>query len=216
MARILISGCSYGCGEWLPKCPLRLHRGIAQYLKEAGHEVKNVSQGGSNNWICVDRIKDIHQDYDHVIYLMTAVSRDFLGYDTNKTALANAADKANEILGWVWDLCGPRTIMVGALYKIPKNNYAFAAQFNGIDLLVPDNVWPETYVNPHDLIKLHYNHESPMVINLDTFKREILNCNDDAVWSTMRDHPEWFWPDGFHWNRQAHRVVTDEILKYIK
>jgi hypothetical protein len=216
MARILITGCSYGCGEWQRDNPLRLHRGTAQYLEEAGHEVKNVSRGGSNNWICIDRIKDLHQDYDYVIYMMTAVSRDFLGYDTTKTALENAEQKAQEIINNVWEMCGPKTIMVGALYKIPANNYQFVARFNGIDLLVPDNQYPEVYVNSHDLIKLHYNERGPMIIDLITFKREILNCNDDMVWKTMKDHPRWFEPDGFHWNRQAHRVVADKILEYIK
>jgi hypothetical protein len=216
MARILITGCSYGCGEWQRDNPLRLHRGTAQYLEEAGHEVKNLSRGGSNNWICIDRMKSLHQEYDYVIYMMTAVSRDFLGYDTTKTALENAEQKAQEIVNNVWDMCGPKTIMVGALYKIPANDYKFVAQFNGIDLLVPDNQWPEVYVNSHDFIKLHYNTQGPMIIDLLTFKREILNCNDDLVWQTMKDHPEWFEPDGVHWNRQAHKVVADKILEYIK
>ena len=217
MARVLITGCSYGCGEWQHNSPMQQHRGLAQYLEEAGHTVTNVSRGGSHNAICIERITDIHQDFDCVIFMMTAVSRDLANhYDVSKSVLENVKQRADQIVDAVWELCGSRTIMLGALYKIPSNNYNFIAQFNGIDLLIPDNQWPDCYADSHDFIKLHYRIRGQSEIDLNTFKQQILNCNDDAVWSTMKQHPEWFEPDGKHWNRHAHRIIAAEVLKYIK
>ena len=213
--KILITGCSYGCGEWSNNPYGNTHGGIAAYLEEKGHTVKNVAKPGANNCVALENIKKIHKEFDHVIFLLTAVSRDvnsYFPYDSTISALDNADKIANRVIEEIHSVCGPKTILVGALYKVPANNLKFLAQFNGVDILIPDNEFPTTYFNPHDLMSLH---NGPGHIDLKTFKKEILKCNDEYFWKTMEQHPEYYQPDGVHWNRAAHRVITEEILKYL-
>ncbi len=213
--KILITGCSYGCGEWNKNPYGNTHGGIAAYLAEQGHKVRNVSKAGANNCVALENIKHLHQHFDRVIFLLTAVSRDvgsYFPYDKTASALDNASRIADRVIEEIYKTCGPKTILIGALYKIPKNNLQFLAQFNGMDVLMPNNQFPECYFNPHDLMSLHYG---PGTIDLKTFKKEILNCNDEHFWKTMEDHPEHYQPDGVHWNRSAHRIIAEELSKYL-
>lgn len=213
--KILITGCSYGCGEWNNDPYGNTHGGIASYLTEKGYTVKNVSKPGANNCVALDNIKNIHKEFDHVIFLLTSASRDvnsYFPYDSTISALDNADKIANRVIEEIYKACGSKTILVGALYKVPKNDFKFLAQFNGVDILIPDNRFPECYFNPHDLMSLH---NGPSHIDLKTFKKEILKCNDEHFWKTMEEHPKFYQPDGVHWNREAHRIITQEILKYL-
>lgn len=213
--KILLTGCSYGCGEWNNDPYGNTHGGIASYLTEKGYAVKNVSRPGANNCVALDNIKNIHKEFDHVIFLLTSASRDvnsYFPYDPTISALDNADKIANRVIEEIYKACGSKTILVGALYKVPKNDFKFLAQFNGVDILIPDNRFPESYFNPHDLMSLH---NGPGHIDLKTFKKEILKCNDEHFWKTMEEHPEFYQPDGVHWNREAHRIITEEILKYL-
>jgi hypothetical protein len=213
--KILITGCSYGCGEWSNNPYGNTHRGIAAYLEEKSYTVTNVSKPGANNCVALENIKKIHKEFDHVIFLLTAVSRDvnsYFPYDSTVSALDNANKIANRVIEEIYKICGTKTILVGALYKVPANNLKFLAQFNGVDILIPNNKFPESYFNPHDLMSLH---NGPGHIDLKTFKKEILKCNDEYFWKTMEEHPEYYQPDGVHWNREAHRIITEEILKYL-
>ena len=213
--KILITGCSYGCGEWGNKPYGNTHGGIAAYLEAKGYTVNNVSKTGANNRTALENIKKTHKEFDHVIFLLTAVSRDvnsYFPYDSTISALDNANKIANRVIEEIDKVCGPKTILVGALYKVPANNLKFLAQFNGVDILIPDNKFPTNYFNPHDLMSLH---NGPGHIDLKTFKIEILKCNDEYFWKTMEEHPEYYQPDGVHWNREAHRLITEEILKFI-
>lgn len=213
--KILITGCSYGCGEWSNNPYGNTHKGIAAYLEEKGYTVTNVSKPGANNCVALENIKKIHKEFDYVIFLLTAVSRDvnsYFPYDSTVSALDNANKIANRVIEEIYKVCGTKTILVGALYKVPTNNLKFLAQFNGVDILIPNNKFPESYFNPHDLMSLH---NGPGHIDLKTFKKEILKCNDEYFWKTMEEHPEYYQPDGVHWNREAHRIITEEILKYL-
>jgi hypothetical protein len=49
--KILITGCSYGCGEWSNNPYGNTHKGIAAYLEEKGYTVTNVSKPGANNCV---------------------------------------------------------------------------------------------------------------------------------------------------------------------
>jgi len=213
--KILITGCSYGCGEWNNNPYGNTHGGLASYLSEKGYTVKNVSKPGANNCVALENIKKIHKEFDCIVFLLTAVSRDvnsYFPYDSTISVLDNANKIANKVVEEIYKTCGSKTILIGALYKIPKNNLKFLAQFNGVDILIPDNKFPESYFNPHDLMSLH---NGPGHIDLKTFKKEILKCNDEYFWKTMEEHPEYYQPDGVHWNREAHRIITEEILKYL-
>ena len=213
--KILITGCSYGCGEWSNNPYGNTHKGIAVYLEEKGYTVTNVSKPGANNCVALENIKKIHKEFDHVIFLLTAMSRDvnsYFPYDSTVSALDNANKIANRVIEEIYKVCGTKTILVGALYKVPANNLKFLAQINGVDILIPDNKFPTNYFNQHDLMSLH---NGPAHIDLKTFKKEILKCNDEYFWKTMEEHPEFYQPDGVHWNREAHRIITEEILKYL-
>jgi predicted amino acid-binding ACT domain protein len=50
---IIVAGDSWGCGEWVldqSGTTVMNHGGIAQYLREHGHDVINVSQAANSNW----------------------------------------------------------------------------------------------------------------------------------------------------------------------
>ena len=58
--RILITGDSWGCGEWdgLNVDYRVTHAGIEQYLRDDGYDVENISIGGNNNLMSYHLIND--------------------------------------------------------------------------------------------------------------------------------------------------------------
>jgi hypothetical protein len=58
---ILITGDSWGCGEWNGQGDRRSnidHAGLAQYLRQHGHRVVNLSKGGGSNLESAGRVED--------------------------------------------------------------------------------------------------------------------------------------------------------------
>ena len=52
--KIIIAGDSWGVGEWTDG--QRTHRGLEQYLSDAGHIVINLSRGGMSNMSIIDAL----------------------------------------------------------------------------------------------------------------------------------------------------------------
>lgn len=220
--KILLTGCSYACGEWQSDQNFfgNSHRGTEYYLKELGHKVTNTARPSGSNGAALDSIKSIAKDYDLIIFFLTAMSRDigsyldgrYVYYDKSLSAVDNCKKIADLVLKELNTISIPeKTMVVGALYKIPHNNYKFKLQFNGMDLLIPDNEFPQHYFNPHDFVGYHIRKQ----IDTETLKSQLPNCNDEKFWDTFEKNPYWYYPDGMHWNRQAHKKITDHILLYI-
>lgn len=84
----MIVGCSWGAGEW-SNLQIR-HGGLAQYLQESGHDVINLSVGGSSNYASLLRLKlffDSHTNMylkqplgskDKILFFQTEWHRDYL------------------------------------------------------------------------------------------------------------------------------------------
>lgn len=221
--KILITGCSYACGEWANDDNGSYgisHRGTEQYLKMAGHDVVNTSSPGGSNGAALDSIRNRCKNFDLVIFFLTAVSRDIgtyldgqkVRYSKTHSAVENCKMIADLVLKELNTISVPeKTIVVGALYKIPANNYKFKLQFNGMDLLIPDNEFPQHYFNPHDFVEYHARKQ----IDLETLKSQLPHTRDEKFWETMEKNPQWYRPDGCHWNRSAHKKIADYILKHI-
>lgn len=76
--KILVAGDSWGVGEWTNG--QRTHLGLEQYLRDAGHDVVNVSRGG---WSNLSVLKALEQglktnNIDCVIWLQTDPMRELL------------------------------------------------------------------------------------------------------------------------------------------
>jgi hypothetical protein len=62
---ILITGDSWGCGEWNGQGDRRSnidHAGLSHYLRQQGHQVVNLSKGGGSNLESASRIEDFLAD----------------------------------------------------------------------------------------------------------------------------------------------------------
>ena len=77
--KILIVGCSWGCGEWDTKNSIYqiTHHGIAKYLKDKNFIVENCSIPGGNNNDSLYQLKKNHKNFDIKIFIVTEPFRDF-------------------------------------------------------------------------------------------------------------------------------------------
>ena len=80
MKQIIITGDSWGVGEWSVNKEI-LHNGIAQYFVEDGVDVINLSQGGASNKIVAEHLKNFlkankHQKLVAIIIFQTEWTRD--------------------------------------------------------------------------------------------------------------------------------------------
>jgi hypothetical protein len=83
---ILISGDSWGCGEWggditNPRFPDRehgiSHLGIEQYLIDHGYTVKNIAKAGVGNKVSIDILSTyIKKRYDYIFWFQSDPLRD--------------------------------------------------------------------------------------------------------------------------------------------
>lgn len=232
MTNIMIMGDSWACGEWggsgTPEGYRLLHPGTELYLREAGHSVRSVADSASSNWAQVDRMSPHHRyqqdtggphssrDTEVIIWFLTDPCRDTgsspPGRYQDYVALRDRLMRTSLTdLTRLYPHC--RTLLIGGVTPVPP---WVADEFPQFELVV----------------------ESLLHWLIPTASRDLLlgrtwkypDCEPDLLdhWESCEMHrarfiwraehwpatPEhrWFWPDGAHPNRLAHRRLTEERI----
>tara|TARA_R110000822_G_C15276685_1_gene489770 strand:- start:73 stop:846 length:774 start_codon:yes stop_codon:yes gene_type:complete len=242
---IIVIGDSWGVGEWPADDEIRTkaiidyelieHKGLAQYLEEAGHTVINLSKGAETNdyslWqteLYLQRIsKNIdvvyvfqtrfHADIDVNEYAINTTFRDLLSrYNTefllNLSTIAVRYGVKIKLIGGNSDV-----------YTYPN----LEIDFPGVsvvcqsfqNLLIHQNSEPDFPLFSGDLQTPNMNRK-----NSDELDKFVLSCKDFDYVLEYIDRAanrnielgklrELMWPDGWHPNRAGHKLLFDHLTK---
>lgn len=205
--KILITGDSWGCGEWLNKDGDYhvAHSGIEQYLQDDGYEVKNVSVGGNNNLQSLELAKS--ESFDHLIFFFTDPLRQskFEEFSTlsPKQIAQEHTDYVCSYLKYF-----PKVTLIGGCAKVETDT---------VDYVIPsvsELIVPGFKDSPYMISWEWEDHWKNVKNPSAEFKQEMIDISNEAgpkhqLW---KDYPEYFWPDGYHANRHGIRIVYDHML----
>ena len=204
---ILITGDSWGCGEWdgLDVDYCITHSGIEQYLRNDGYTVENVSRGGHNNLESLEAING--RVFDHLIFFFTDPLRQATFDEFSTLSPKTIASQHTKYV-----LCQleqyPLVTLIGGCSRVEAPNLRYVIP-SFSELVVPRfNDTP--YMTSHEWESHWMNIKNPS----NQFKKEILEITDSASrkYQLWKDNPDLFWPDGLHGNRKAIRLVYNQML----
>jgi len=240
MTRIMIMGDSWARGEWGKGSDDQyqvLHPGTRRFLEEAGHSVISVADAGTSNWAQLDRISPHHSlqrnrdsggnlaDADLVLWFVTDPLRDLRDLNDLKdqdswyTTMADFQTRPDSLLEGNMDtlrgLVGDRPVwIVGGVGVIPSWVQARHPRWR---VIVPDLMrW---LVPGSDVSVMHLNRcwryencDEELLDYHEKQEQRVSNFRWRAEHRPASDEHKWFWPDGAHPNREAHRKLTQELI----
>ena len=216
MKRISIHGCSWTQGEWHQDGGYQLHGGVETYLTQAGHAVRNMGRAGDSNHRQIAKMRDLWQHGprpDFSVVVLTDVCRDLehRPAEADET-LEQYIQRQTQWYQTQIDQC-ERVLVVGGLQVI-RAEWRSTQQVNWFDLL--DLVepwqehWPANFTNYATVEEHQTAGRWPAHWPQDV--KNIQDNNHDTAWRVLVKNRQWFWPDGFHPNREAHRKLADWVL----
>ena len=215
--RILITGDSWGCGEWLSKDGDYhvAHNGIEQYLQDDGHEVVNLSVGGNNNLqslVCMEHDVDA-QSFDRAIFFFTDPLRHSKYDDFVRVTPKRLVQEHIDYVLQKLDECKIPVTVIGGCAKVVVYNYVpknLTIIPSMTELIIKDFKDTE-YMTSHEWEnhwkKLGNSATSEMKEQIDDIATKAGN-----KYECWRQNPEYFWPDSLHANRKGIRIVYDHML----
>jgi hypothetical protein len=236
MTNIMIMGDSWACGEWggrgTPGGYRLLHPGTELYLREAGHSVRSVAAGAGTNWAQVDRMSPHHpyqrdrggphssRDTEVIIWFLTDPLRDLSPEPWPRTLpeLRRLSDQLMRARLTDMARLHPdrRLLLVGGVAPVPP---WVAAEFPQFQVVVTSLLhWLIPGAQPDLLPALCRIWQYPDCDRglLDHWE-QVEQYRATHMWraehrADSAEH-QWFWPDGAHPNRHAHRRLTQELIR---
>ena len=225
----LIGGDSWSQGEWdgdwetIPSTYQVCHEGTTEYLRNAGHTVTNVGAGSIGNQVAINniitRLIDCKSKYDFLIFFHTDPLRDATEHQlqTNfpielvESLSINTINRLNNI----HHQYQVRIILIGGFSELSST-----LNYGNIDYIIPSfcKLLESKFNDSIFSISPEWkNHVSLPMIGSVKQKQQYLDIFDQGgnKFSEYARYPEYFYPDGCHPNRHAHRVLTDKILQLI-
>jgi hypothetical protein len=231
MTSIMMLGDSWACGEWgqsnhgLGQEPhyRNTHTGTQQYLQQAGHRVINMAEQGASNWSQLDRISPHHalshnlRDADVVLWFITDPLRDTQDpqpgtfKDLHRTQTQLLTDSMNKLAS----LVGDREVwLVGGVGVVPA---WVKTRHPGWRVIVPDLLrW---LVPDSEVSAMHLNRtwrygdcDTALLDHFEIEEQRVASFQWRAEHRRDSDEHRLFWPDGSHPNREAHRLLTEELI----
>jgi hypothetical protein len=233
---ILVAGCSYACGEWA-RGDLDykvLHSGLTTYIEEHGHEVTKLCiPAGSNLQVAhliqgwLDRNPDIV--VNKIFIFQTEYTRDLaMNFDEDWDKIDRHDSLCNIMIARFYNR------LIEVLPKRCKQVYLIGGTSDTLDIdLVKKEYAPlevacqsmiNLMVDDNDKIKhpvfSWYDKNTTELIKkikkrLSSEQQEKLltdiNCGLERE-SVVFSNPAYFWPDGSHPNRVAHKKLFDFLV----
>jgi len=234
----MIAGDSWGCGEWNLGCSNLLHLGLQQNLIEDGHQVCNISKGGISNLDMIYRLSAYFERLDQqlpdlILVFQTEYCRDFK-HDVMQTDFFGSDDwkdvkeiahLRNRYIERFYFRLSEISMQISVPIKIiggcsdTMHFDDMSKDYLGCDiacqsltnLILSGN---DRISNPvfswygkaaiNFVKKIHGVLSTKSLVDfLDEidrgFERECL----------LKEHPEFFYPDGKHPNRVGHKILFD-------
>ena len=225
MTSMMILGDSWACGEWGDHEGhyQNTHGGTAHYLREAGHEVISMADGGASNWSQLDRISPHHamghnlQDAEVVLWFITDPLRD--PQDSQPGTMRDLHMKQTQLLTdsmtTLASLVGDREVwLVGGVGVVPA---WVKTRHPGWRVIVPDLLrW---LVPASEVSAMHLNRtwrygdcDSALLDHFEIEEQRVASFRWRAEHRRDSDEHRLFWPDGSHPNREAHRLLTEQLI----
>lgn len=239
---IIIAGDSWGCGELDEHVIDRreiAHPGLATYFQEAGYQVVNLSQMGGGNKNSAESIDAFlhvnkHLESPCVIVFQTEWDRDILAEDPaeirNNIEEGYEEFKNRAIAKFYYRLLfssqrhGVPVYIVGGCGDADWLD-KFETEYPGLRI-VCQSLTNLLVKNDHRVLRPVYStfgmgHETVIEYikkHVSSADLELLIADIDAgnrravAW---QDNKKYFWPDGYHPNREGHRVLFEFLKKQI-
>jgi hypothetical protein len=223
---ILISGDSWSQGEWdgnwqiTPSTYQVYHSGINQYLQDAGHLVVNVGAGAIGNLQAFENVSNqISNKFDFLIFFFTDPLRDCSEQEIKSGKLFDLAEiKTRLFLKHISDLKNKyvnlKIMLIGGYAKLEIVDHT-------IDYIIP-SVLELLVPNCKDTVCAQSPEWKCYLPTLSFFsntqeKQQIVDflALTNKKFKIMKQNKNLFYPDGYHPNRHAHRLLTDKILEIL-
>jgi len=239
---IVIVGDSWACGEWntIDGNYQVMHDGLAEYLKNDGYQVVNLSKGGASNFEIINKLKNflnrkiISNQIDKIFVFQSAWTRDFLYNDilfnqelvkSNGSFLNFWYNQLSNFYQQLSDIAveNNQTIYIvgGVTDTFPVNE--LENQYPGccvvcqsfVNLLVNNNHMVE---NP--VFGWYSAEDEQLLLKLSHSQDDKINITNAVTLGMEREnllleHPKMFYPDNKHPNRTGHKILF-EHLKNLK
>jgi len=217
-SKILIIGDSWGCGEWAMSGPngyCTVHPGLEFYLKEHGYDVNNLSQGGYSNSDIFNSLRDhlaINNSYDVIIWFQTDPLRNLRPYADNiEIFKKNKEDFIlvhDELLNSIYAKFNSLDLPIHCLGGTTKLNLALLEKYPNLHPVIPSiiEMFGEAHIKiwPSDWIK------NPQI--LKSLSRTLVDYLHSECEPKLSR--EWFFPDGRHPNRKAHKKIFEFLIDF--
>lgn len=233
--KVLIVGDSWGCGEWSSRDEVTgasnfvrisdfiTHRGLQQYLMEDGYDVVNQSKPAAS---CEEIYKSLLSQnlngYDYIFWIQTDPLRNckpFNSFSEKFSSYQQVKEIQNEILERVYRQLNDFGVEIYCIGGCSRLNVDILKEFQNLipliksipELVDSSLICPEISF-PVWTVPGRYNwsqYVSQKNFTLEDVEK-FLEVFD--FWDKInKERKDFFWPDGWHPNRRAHKIVYDYI-----
>jgi hypothetical protein len=235
----IIAGDSWACGEWgdTKKSNYQIeHKGLAQYLHNNGHIVFNLGLPGGSNLNTIHRLEYFLETFldtsliEKIFVFQTEWIRDYqdiakVGQQKELPDLGYINCKNFTISEFYYslsDLCNKYSVSVDLIGGCSDVLYLdnFQNEYPGCNVIcqsltnlclfndhrIQDPVF-NLKPDAHIISKIKKNSD-----NKDIERFLLDQENAETRLDSMKQNKEWFFPDGVHANRHAHRKLFDFII----
>ena len=227
-----IMGDSWACGEWGRRDPDNLdshfgnsHPGITAYLRQDQHDVRVLAQGGHGNRQQVEHARQLGVD-GQIIWFITDPLRDLRNptgtgdhdwFDRLprevQTLEQYRRTRDTQLLEVLNDMRGHPVWLIGGVCALPA---WVSRQFPEYRVITPDlTAWLLGRPGPDSFCRqwLYYDCEPDLAEYYDQQEQRLAEHLERAREDETSVEHRLFWPDGQHPNREAHRLLYDQLIR---
>ena len=192
-----------------------VHPGLEFYLKEYGCNVTNLSMGGISNSKIFDLLNEhiqINNSYDVIIWFQTDPLRNLRPYADNieifKKNKEDFIQAHDELLDSIYAKFNSLYLPIYSLGGTTKLNLALLEKYPNLHSVIPSviemfgeehiKLWPSDWMGDRQVLK-----------SLSHSLVDYLHSECEPKLSR-----EWFFPDGKHPNRKAHKKIFEYLINF--
>jgi hypothetical protein len=219
--KILIAGDSWGCGEWEfnSSKDTILHKGLEQYLSDAGHIVHNISIDGASNSDILSSLVG-KKDFDYVFVFVTDTHRDVSNNEFWKKQFSYQ-DYLNrhrllisDFVNKLDKLDKDNIYLLGGLTKVTTTDVVNTKINIAIDSVL------ELIIPGLTQFEILFRGKLWLLNDIKNVKNVSPNVVDnvyqeDSVLTEITKHPIMY-PDTHHPNRHGHKIIFDYLTEKYK